>query len=169
MKKKCERCGREFEARESFHRFCPGCFQPQGQSTGGPPRQAATVPQELLLASYYDGEANPLKQVYIGVPERLALLFAKDSPPLGTKQLRDFLQVILKARNKMLLSGIEAARPILYKCQADLEYQLKRGVIPSSFGQFMKHHLTMAERNGNALEGFYRHFDAVVCYFPAKK
>jgi len=158
MKKKCEKCGKEFEAYQENFRFCPACFSPRKKSTLSP---------ELLIQNYYDKKGNPLKEIYIGIPEELANIFERDG--LGTKQLRDFHQRILKARNKAVLKGIEAARQELYECVAHCKYQLQREKIPETFAQFIKHHLSMAERDEKSLEGFYHHFDSVVCYFPRKK
>ena len=161
MKKKCERCGREFEAREPHFRFCPNCFpSPQSETsniTG------------LLLKTYYDQKGHPLKEVYIDVPQKLANLFSNSRPPLAIKQLRDVHRKISNAKTKAILKGIDHARSILFKCQTDLEYQLKRNVIPESFVQFMKHHLALAEKDEKSLEGFFQHLDSIVCYFPIKR
>lgn len=159
MRKKCEKCGKEFEARQPHFRQCPDCFSPPHQDTDI---------SKLLLKSYYDLNGNPLREIYIDTPKKLAELFADSRPALGTKQLRDFHQAILKARKRAMLKGMGVARPLLYECQRDLEYQLKRRVIPQNFAQFMKHHLAIAEKDEKSLEGFYQHLDSVVCYFPIK-
>jgi CRISPR/Cas system CSM-associated protein Csm2 small subunit len=161
MKKKCEKCKKEFEARDPRHRYCPDCFTPS--------QNAGELNEELLLKDYYDEHGNVLKGVYIDIPQKLANRFANDRPALGTKQLREFHQRILKARNKAILKSIDVARSILYKCRADLEYQLKRGIIPQSFVKFMKHHLLLAEKSEKSVEGFYEHLDSIICYFPIKK
>ncbi len=138
MKRKCERCGKEFEARMDFHKLCPACFRN--------PQKAKEFPPELLLASYYDNEGQLVKDVFIGTPEKLALFFANDTPPLATKQLRNFNKIISKARKKAMLQGISSAKPMLYKCLADIEYQHNRKVVPQSFLTFMKHHLKQTVR-----------------------
>lgn len=161
MKKRCEKCGQEFEARQPHFKLCSRCAQvPQSQSS---------LSSELLLQSYYDSKGNPVKEVYINTPQKIAIILFNSRPALGLKQLRDFHQRVLKAKTKAMLKGIEAARFILYECQRDLEYQLKRGVVPETFGSFMKHHLALAERDERSLEGFFKHLDSVVCYFPIKK
>jgi CRISPR/Cas system CSM-associated protein Csm2 small subunit len=159
MKKRCEKCGKEFEARQSHFKYCPNCFSMPDNRTDL---------SMLLLKTYHDPKGNMLKEVYIHTPQELANIFAKDKPLLGTKQLREFHLKILKARNKALLKGIDGAKHILYECQKDLEYQLKRGIIPYSFAEFMKHHLALAERDEKSLDGFFQHLDSVVCYFPIK-
>lgn len=158
MKKKCEKCGKEFEAYQEGFRFCPSCFSPKKKST---------LPPQLLLQTYYNSKGNPLREIYIGTPEELAKIFERDG--LGTKQLRDFHQRILKAWNTATLKGIEAARPYLYECAAHSEYQLQREKIPETFAQFIKHHLALAEKDEKSLDGFYHHLDSLVCYFPRKK
>lgn len=161
MRKKCENCRKEFEARQPHYRLCPDCFSSS--------KDREINISELLLKSYYDQQGELLKEVYIGIPKKLALIFADSKPPLGSKQLRDFHSRILKARTKTNLKGINAARRILYECQRDVEYQLNRGIIPHTFAQFMEHHLILAEKDEKSLEGFYQHLDSIVCYFPSKK
>lgn len=158
MRKKCENCGREFEAIQPYFKVCPGCFSSQ--------RHSKSDISKLLLKTYYDAEDNLLKEVFIGVPEELADIFAHSKPPLATKQLRDFYQHVLKARNKALLKGINVARSILYECRRDAAYQFKRGRIPETFKLYLEHHLALAEKDEKALEGFYQHLNSIVCYFP---
>lgn len=161
MKKRCEKCGKEFEALKAHFRFCPSCIQPA--------QSESSLSAEMLLQNYYDSKGNLLKEVYISTPQKIAAILFNSKPSLGLKQLREFHQRILKAKTKAMLRGIEAARFILYECQGNLEYQLKRGIVPESFGTFMKHHLTLAEKDERSLEGFFKHLDSVVCYFPLKK
>lgn len=169
MRKKCQTCGNDFEAKEAYHKYCSRCI-PSARSAGsGPAATAKPVQsniQDLLIKEYYDQEGNLKKEIFIGTPQKLADIFVSDR--LGTKQLRDFHGVISKARKKAALKGIAAVRAALYKCQADTEYQLKRGVVPSSFVQFMKHHLALAEKDEKSLEAFFQHYDSIVCYFPNK-
>jgi len=88
---------------------------------------------------------------------------------LTIKQLRDFHQKISDARSKVILKGMASVKPIIWDCMKNIEYQLNRGIIPVSFGQFMKHHLSLAEQDERNLEGFYQHLDSIVCYFPKIK
>lgn len=161
MKKRCERCGKEFEAREPHFRFCPNCIPS--------PHHETTNLTGLLLIGYYDQKGHPLREVYIDVPQKLANVFSNSKPSLAIKQLRDVHRKISKAKTKALLRGIDTARSLLYECQRDLEYQLKRNVIPESFIQFMKHHLGLAEKDEKSLEGFFQHLDSIVCYFPIRR
>lgn len=161
MKKRCEKCGNEFEAREQHHRFCRNCIpSPQGET----PNLSG-----LLLKGYYEQDGNTHKEVYIDVPQKLANVFFNSRPTLAIKQLRDVHRKISRAKIKALLKGIDTARSFLYECQNDLEYQLKRNVVPESFIQFMKHHLSLAEKDEKSLEGFFKHLDSIVCYYPVKK
>lgn len=159
MKKNCEKCGKEFEPKQPHFRICPNCFKPTSNDQA--------VLSNLLLKSYYDQQGNLLKEVFIGIPEKLAILFAKDN--LATKQLRDFFQVILRARNKALLQGINIAKPMIYECQRNATYQLKRRVIPVSFKKFLEHHLPLAELDEKSLDGFCQHMESIVAYFPKEK
>jgi len=161
MKKKCQKCGNEFEPVQAYYNVCPKCFS---ASKG----RARSI-KGLLLDSYYDEGGTLLKDVYIGVPEDIARVFASDRPTLATKQLRDFHSALLRARNKALIHGFSKAKPILWECQRNAEYQLKRGVIPLSFKQFLDHHLGLAEKSEGMLEGFCEHLTSILAYFPKDK
>jgi len=160
VNKKCEKCGKFFEAKQEFLRICPQCFSDSA-------RRAFQLPPELLLKTYYDSEGNLLKEVFMGPPEEISKILARDD--LAVKQLRDFHLLIARARNKAILKDINVARPLLYECQRNVEYQLKRKVIPQSFGHFMKHHLAIAEKDEKNLEGFFQHLESVVAFYPTKE
>ena len=159
MQKKCKKCGKLFVPKQPHFEICPDCYSKR--------RERDILSSSELLSNYYDSKGEFLKEVFIGLPERLANIFANDK--LNVKQLRDFHRKISKARNKALLRGIDTAKSLLYQCYRDIDYQLKRRVIPKSFAHFMKHHLSLAEKDEKSLEGFYQHFDSIVCYFPLKK
>jgi len=163
MKKRCERCGKEFEATLPGHRLCPNCFS----SWRKDPPSREPLSAQMLLTAYHDKEGNALKEVFVGVPEKLASIFDRDG--LAIKQLRDFHRRIAKARNVSVLKGIGPARPLLYECLAHTEYQLKREKIPGTFAQFVRHHVALAEKDEKSIEGFFQHIDSVVCYFPKQR
>lgn len=150
MSKRCIKCGKTFD-----DRFCPECAQYRYSEIS-----------ELLLHRYHDSNGNLLKEVFIGVPKKLAKLFALRR--LASKQLREVHQRIWKARSTAVLKGIDKARPILWECHKHISYQLGRKMIPKDFEVFMKHHLNLAEKSDKMLEGFYQHIDAVVCYFKER-
>lgn len=159
MQKKCEICGKMFEARQDHFKICYECHLKEQ-----PGQKNQKCPENMLLKSYFDENGNPLKEIFIELPDKIAKLFNREN--LKIKQLRDFYSIISGARTKALLKGIEQARPILWQCISKLEYQLKREVIPQSFVDFMKHHIELAQKDGKNLDAFYQHLDSIVCYFP---
>lgn len=160
MIKKCRKCGRTFDAKKDIFDECYKCFTKK--NAGGP-----SFSSNLLLITYYDESGNLLREVFIDKPKEIADKLAADG--LSTKQLRDFHLAILRARNKAILKGMQPIRPLLYECYRDIEYQLKRQMIPKSFAEFVQHHLKLAEVSEESLEGFFQHLDSIVCYFPSTK
>lgn len=156
---RCKGCGKMFIPSKPYFKTCYSCYLKQ-------PKQAP-LSSDLLLQNYYDDNGNLVKEVFIGIPQRIADILAKDG--LGTKQLRDFHALISRARNKSMLKGIDYVRPVLWECQKNAAYQAKRDIICQSFVRFLEHHLSIAEKSEENLEGFYQHFDSVVCYFPKEK
>jgi CRISPR/Cas system CSM-associated protein Csm2 small subunit len=176
MKKRCQKCGQEFEPFEPYHTTCRECFRaqpkvmksfdgpaPQGRGAGGAPGPALDV---LLLDGYFDNEGNLRREIYMDVPRQLANLFSGDNKPMGTKQLRDFHLKFLRARNRAFQRGIGEVRPDLYRIVTELNYQVKRGVVPKSFLTFVEHHTKLAEKDEQSLNAFFEHINSVVCYYP---
>ncbi len=160
MQKKCEICGKMFEAKQEYFKTCFECHSKEQSKS----KEKTSLTQDLLLKIYFDEKGNLLKDIFIGVPVKIAELFNKNG--LKIKQLRDFYSIISGARTKALLKGIEIARPLLWQCVSKLEYQLKREIIPQSFVDFMKYHVELAQKDEKSLDAFYQHLDSIVCYFP---
>ncbi len=159
MRKRCKECGKEFEAKDLKHDTCHECFQKR--------KSKKDNVDNYLLQNYYDKEGNLIKDVFIGIPEDLAKLFSNSD--LSSKQLREFFFKIKKARNTAFLKGMEKARPLLWECFRDIEYQHRREIIPYNFHKFMKHHLSLAEKDQNSLEGFCEHLESILAYFTKEK
>jgi len=155
MGKKCKICGQPFEPLQEHFELCPKCFRARGNKD--------STFKNLLLKTYFDENGNILEEIYIDIPQNIANIFKKEN--LTIKQLRDFFQIVSRARIYGMIK-IERAREILYQCRTKLEYQKSRGKITNSFYEFMKHHLEIACKDKEHLEAFYQHFDSIVCYFP---
>jgi len=163
MKKKCEKCGKDFEPAQPHFKTCRNCHLSQNRSL------PTTSINDLLLPSFHDSSGNLTKNVFIDIPAQLASIFANDNPNLASKQLRDFYNIILRARNKSILKGMVVVRPILWECQRNAEYQLKRNVIPQSFFKFLEHYIKLAEKDEKPLDGFCQHIQSIIAYYPKEK
>jgi len=166
--KRCEECGNEFEPRQPHHRLCSDCVRRRlPERSSSDQRRETRHLRDFLLDSYYDEKGNPVKELFIDYAQELARLFDRDK--LSRKQLRNFFGIVTRAKNIALLKGLGEARPVLYECQATVESQLNRDAIPRSFAEFMKHHLELASRSERDLEGFQKHLNCILCYFPIRK
>lgn len=157
MLKKCERCGKEFDARDPKHKTCQQCFRERGY-----------IPEELLLHSYYNSKGNLVEEIFIGVPERLAGIFHYDG--LKNTQARYFYNKALQAKEIALRKEFDSARPILNECIPEMKGKLNRGVkgFTQSFANFLTHHLSSV-KDERALEAFHKHLKSVLDYLPREK
>ena len=163
MQKKCEKCGKMFEAKQEYYKVCYECnIAKQSKNERG----EKSLLSDLLLKSYFYEKGNLVKEIFLDIPDKIAKKLYQDHPSLKMKQLRDFYSIISNARTSALLKGIDSVRSILWQCATKLEYQLKREIIPQSFVDFMRHHLKLAEKDEKHLDAFYQHLDSIVCYFP---
>ena len=81
MKKICEDCGKEFEAKESYHKRCWDCVSASrqggrrsggGSQRGSPHRGGGGLPTELKLNSFYSKEGSFLPTIYTDTSEKIA-------------------------------------------------------------------------------------------------
>ncbi|MFQ6052028.1 MAG: hypothetical protein ACE5K4_10080 [Candidatus Hydrothermarchaeota archaeon] len=156
MLKKCERCGKEFDARDPTHKICQGCFRE---------RNKGYIPEELLIRSYFNDRGNFIEDIFIDIPERLANIFHYDG--LKNTQARYFYNKILRAKEIALREGFDSARPILNECVPEIQGKLNRRIsgFTESFASFLKHHLSSI-KDERTLEAFYKHIKSVLDFLP---
>lgn len=157
MRKTCESCGKEFEARDPRHKTCYDCFR-ASSSVG-----RSEIP---LLSDYFDEKGNLTKDVFVETPKRIANILQHDR--VSMKSVRSFYNKILQARERTRLKDFNSAKPVLYELYSEIDDKLNRNVkgFPRSLAVFLRHHLSLAEKNENMLEGFYKHLRAVISYLP---
>jgi hypothetical protein len=158
----CEKCKKPFEAKKDYYRTCFKC----SQASQGNVIYLDNI-NALLLKSYHDADGDLLREVFIGPPQKLADVFNQGKPRLSTKQLGEYFMKVQRAYKQAINDrDMGIARSMLWDIQPDLENQLKRGIIPVSFATFIKHHLALAEKSVNDLEGFYKHIYSIIRYYP---
>ena len=186
MRKICENCGKEFEAREAFHRLCFECHRgsqgKKGRPQKGSPQKQKSQPQafkpdtqtdfkftgDYLNKGYFytlDGKSY----LYDEVIDSLAMEVAKvlGNQEMKTHQLR---RVFNKARGIQTKlerdKNFEAVKTDILSLKRDTAYQVGRGVVPEEFQQFIDRNVELSvKKEKNFSKGFMQHFESVLAYF----
>jgi CRISPR type III-A-associated protein Csm2 len=178
--RKCERCGKDFVPRESYHRTCPECFDGgRGARGSGPPRPEpagkgcgqpeTSLPREALLDRYYDADGRLCKEVYRDAALAAARAFTDSG--LTATGVRKFFAMV-KALDHRAESeadvGVGDVRAAVHKLVPLVKYQHGRGIVPACFVEFIERNVELASRDARSFHGFVEFFTSVLCYMKQK-
>lgn len=153
--RKCESCGKPFQAREPKHRLCPECFKKFGQVDSF----------DEGYPNYFD-EDNLLKPEFVTtLAEDIAIKLGNQNPKMTMHQLRSFYSHV-----KLQEGALKNKRPFkeVYLKIALLKpfatERASKGKIPAYFEQFIIRNVDKVKDADTFLRGFVEHFQAVVAY-----
>jgi CRISPR type III-A-associated protein Csm2 len=164
VQKVCESCGRTFEAREDFHRYCPECFRER--RAGRPTFRFDT---DYLKDGYFlDTEREKLRpEILDTVAVDAAKALGSARPPMTSHQLRRFFNKMRAIEDKVD-SGHDfgTVRADIYAFKRDVAYAVGRGVVSEQFKRFIDRNVELAVSDeGSFKKGFIQHFQSVLAYF----
>lgn len=169
---KCPQCGEMFIKEKPHFKVCKKCnFKNKDSLSNNSENSEISY---LLLKEYYDEEGNIKKEIFIGIPQKIAKIFEQEIIPntrkhLSNKQVRMFHSDIARIRGLLLRKKFSELRQHLMESLIKMEYQLKRDLVTKSFSEFYRHHINIALTSEKEFEGFYHHFDSVVSYFNPER
>ena len=175
MIKKCEKCGREFEAMAAHHRLCPNCFRggASGSRSSAPPARPDTRTKfsfgpGYLAQGYFEKKEEKL-YLRSEILDSLAIDVAKvlGSKEMKSHQLRRFFNKARGIEAKLERENdFEAIKAEIYGFKRDVAYQVGRGVVPIEFQQFIERNVELAVQDKRSFkQGFLQHFESVLAYF----
>jgi len=146
-------------------------FQPRG---GGIParrdsmRDTPGLPPDYLKNGYFDQDGNPLPEIIIDWPRRIAAQL--DGARMAPAQLRNFFSEVRRIEGQLSAGqNFEALRGRILQLDAYAANAVKKDNAPPLFKQFIEQNLKWAVKDKKSfLEGFMPHFESVVAYFPKK-
>ena len=189
--RKCDNCGREFEPREEWHRYCSSRCRQEAEARGGSQPTPAGGPRptsRAVVETNFRFDENYLKSGYFRDPDRKQLqveivdTLARDVAWVLSKtdvakpgQLRRFFnQLRAIERSINLRRTFEEAQADIAALKPAVARQVSRKLVGENFKQFIDRNVDLAAQNKeNFLRGFIPHFAAVLGYFeyfkPEKK
>jgi CRISPR type III-A-associated protein Csm2 len=180
MTKLCDNCGRPFEPKEPWHRYCsPECHRQATGGEGQPPRQPSRIPSRLDTRTTFRFGPDYLRNGYFEEkegkrylrPEVLDTLAMDIARLLGNRnmkphQLRRFFNKVRSIETKLNRGDFEVIKADIYGLKRDVAYQVGRGVVPEEFQQFIDRNVELAVQDEDSFRrGFMQHFESVLAYF----
>jgi CRISPR-associated protein Csm2 len=169
--RKCANCGKEFEPREEWHKYCsPRCQREADNKTGGDRDWADTRTNFRFDASYLkEGYFDAKKNLKPEILDSLALDVARALANTGinSHQLRRFFnQVRAAERGLSDQRPFETVRADLVELKSAAAYQVGRGLVREEFKRFIDRNVDLAlQSEDNFRRGFIPHFSAVLGFF----
>ncbi len=178
----CEQCGREFEPKEEWHRYCsPDCHRAAKGGAKQPPRpqRKPQAPQkssthtsfqfgsDYLRDGYFEGSGSE-GNLRIEVLDSLAMDVAKvlGNQDMKSHQLRRFFNKARGIESKLAREGFGAVRADIYAFKRDVAYQVGREVVPEEFKSFIDRNVELAVQGERCFQrGFLQHFESVLAYY----
>lgn len=180
MKKRCEKCGREFETEIPSHRLCPNCFRSgassrtgTGTASGGRirPNWGANFRFDDYLKEGYFRDPAERKQLRTEVVDAIARDIAgvleRSYPETKPYQLRRvFNRLRALERSLRAQHSFEEIQAEITKLKPETFRQVGRKLISEDFRHFIDRNVDLAVQNkDNFVRGFIPHFAAVLGFF----
>ena len=151
----------------------PGRGNPRAggsRGRGGRGQQQAELPSECILSdSFYEADGSLKRKVNIDAAEKAAECFrTARMTQTSIRQLFNHLkgtEMQLRAKPD-LPDGFVRERYDTFLTQT--EYQVRRGVIPSVFAQFVRAHKDVAVQNKKEFVGFVKYLTAILARMRVK-
>ncbi|CUS91329.1 CRISPR-associated protein Csm2 [Candidatus Kryptobacter tengchongensis] len=90
------------------------------------------------------------------------------NPELKSSQLRKFYNEVRGLADRVEGEGFERVKPLIRMLKAKVHYQKGRKLVPQEFVNFISKCVDEVKDETDFLEGFVKHFEAVVGYYYGK-
>jgi CRISPR/Cas system CSM-associated protein Csm2 small subunit len=167
---KCIKCGKLTQ--EEWHDYCGDCFREVKRQGRNRPRGKKDVPrglsEEYLNGGYFDDRGNLRPELI--VTEARSVAQELDKADMTSTALRRFFGKVRFAQRKLDQHGdFLAIVPDILALEPYVANAVTRGVVPHLFKEFLERNVKLAVADSKSfLQGFVKHFEYVVAFFPRK-
>ncbi|CUS82465.1 CRISPR-associated protein Csm2 [Candidatus Kryptonium thompsonii] len=89
-------------------------------------------------------------------------------PELKSAQLRKFYNEVRALADRVEVEGFEKVKPLIKMLKVKVNYQKGRKLVPEKFVDFITECVDQVNDKEDFLDGFVKHFEAVVGYYYGK-
>lgn len=127
--------------------------------------------ERYFLRKTSDGKWVIKEEMLTTKAEKWAYEFIGDNPrdpKLKSSQLRKFYNEVRGLADRVEGEGFERVKPLIRMLKAKVHYQKGRKLVPQEFVNFISKCVDEVKDETDFLEGFVKHFEAVVGYYYGK-
>jgi len=193
MTKTCLNCGKEFEPKESWHKYCsaecreaderrparsgvikatppPGSGpQRRRDPKPPPPGNRSQLPKDCIFDSFYEGDTLR-REIFLEAADKVTGICMREG--LTASQVRQ-LFFMLKSMDQRLKAEPDLdfglVKQTLYEFARHVKYQVGRRVLKSpTFAALVDKELDVACKNPREFRGFVQYITSIVAYLKEK-
>lgn len=127
--------------------------------------------EKYFLRKTSDGKWVIKEEMVTKVAEDWANKFVGSDPKkpaLKSSQLRKFYNEVRALVDRVEAEGFEKIKPLIKMLKVKVNYQKGRNLVPADFVKFISNCVDNVNDEKDFIEGFVRHFEAVVGYYYGK-
>lgn len=163
MRKKCEKCGNFFDAKDSTFRFCRNCFTQSRKDRHAKPEQVG-LPDGYTTKEFFNNQGYILDNFITTWAEDIASKLGQSRPEMTKHQLRRFYNHLKTLERKLDVTGnylsINEGIQILQAHVTNAAYS-NPPKVPRLFEDFIKINVRKVN-DSKSFYGFLKHFQAIV-------
>ena len=136
----------------------------RGRPTGGP---SGGLPEGYLRNGYFDETGNLRPELITDHARLVAQALANAKPEMSATALKRFFGKVRRAENFLATGTLyPAVRVDILELEPLAAQSVNRRIVPQLFEQFIRRNLALVTDDRSFRQGFVRHFQYVVAYFP---
>ncbi len=127
--------------------------------------------ERFFLKKTSDGKWVIKEEMLTSVAESWANEFVGGNPRkplLKSSQLRKFYNEVRALANRVEAEGFEKIKPLIKMLKVKVNYQKGRELVPKEFVDFISNCVDNVNDEMDFVDGFVKHFEAVVGYYYGK-
>ncbi len=127
--------------------------------------------EKYFLRKTSDGKWVIKEEMVTNIAEDWANKFVGNNPRkplLKSSQLRKFYNEVRALAERVELEGFDKIKPLIKMLKVKVNYQKGRDLVPKEFVDFITECVDRVNDKEDFIDGFVRHFEAVVGYYYGK-
>lgn len=172
---KCVICGKP--TREEWHKYCNEHYKPESSSQS---KRHIGLPQSYLAEGYFNEHGHLRGELITSHAKEIAQTLTQTKVKMTAAALRKFfgkvraIQRSLQSRHtkssQTMERDFEAVIPDILALEPYVNNAVTREVVPDLFKTFIERNVKLAVKKEKSFsEGFVKHFEYVVAFFPRSK
>ena len=144
---------------------------PQGRGGDSPPNTPSPpLPPDYLKNGYFDESGHILRRIFIEDAQDLARNLSADRNTNKISAVRPFFHILRSLEAQYALHGdFQKVQEGLWRMIPLANDRLSRNIVTRLFFDFISKNVQEAAKSPQHFNGFLRHFESVIAYYPRER